>query len=222
MCIKQHRNGGGNMEDKIKVVIAEDEKLLRSCLEATLKLCNDIDVIGCASNGLEAFELCKRFRPNVILMDLNMPECDGVKATTIIKEKYPNTKIIILTSFNDEEKILSSLHNGADGYILKDISPERLVYVIRNVLDDLIIIHNSLARKVFNNIKVFPKDSITLTKREEEIIRLIVQGKKNFEIAEKLSLSEGRIKNIITDILYKFKLEDRLQLAVFASTNNIV
>ena len=210
------------MDEIIKVIIAEDEKLLRYCLESTLKLCKDIDVIGCASNSCETIELCKRFTPDVILMDLNMPECDGFKAITIIKKNFPTIKVIVLTAFNDEEKVLLALKNGADGYILKDISPERLVYVIRSILDDLIIVHSSVARKVFNKVKLSPKDSIMLSKREKEIIRLIVQGEKNFEIAEKLCLSEGRIKNIITDILYKLELKDRLQLAVFASTNNIV
>lgn len=216
----------------INLVIAEDQVVLRECLNLILKQNNEIEVVGCAGNGEEAFELCSRLKPDLVLLDIVMPVCDGIAALRLIKENHPQIKVIMLTTFGNDENVQKALKFGADGYILKDIKPAELITIIKSTMNGMQIIDQNVYNtiiKQFNNDDHDPKITIEerevypeLTDREINIIRLIVQGKSNKEIAASIYLSETRVKSVITHILRKFKVEDRTQLAVYAVKNNLV
>ncbi|MCX7922218.1 MAG: response regulator transcription factor [Clostridia bacterium] len=218
----------------IKVLIVDDQLILKESLKYIIEQDNDIEVVGCAENGKAALQMCDKFLPDVVLMDIMMPVCDGVEGTKLIKRKHSSIKVIILTTFSDDANISKALENGADGYILKEITPEELVMAIKNVAKGFGIIHkktyNAIVRQL-NSANNEPehiikeektKANIELTDREIVIIRSIVEGKSNREIAAELYLTEGRVKNIITEILAKLKLKDRIQLVVYAVKNNLV
>lgn len=214
----------------IKVVIVDDQVILRESLKFIVEQDSEIEVAGCAGNGREALKLCDQLLPNIVLMDIMMPGCDGVEGTRLIKEKYSSIKVLILTTFNDDENIKKALKNGADGYILKDIKPDELILAVKSVAKGLGIIHrdamNSVVKQIDSNNDIQEhKDAVMdvdLTEREISIIKLIVDGSSNREIALTLYLTEGSVKNIITGILAKLKLKDRTQLAVYAVKNNII
>jgi len=208
----------------IKVLIAEDQRLIGEGIKFIIEKSCEIEVVGIAKNGFEALELCKRFLPDVVLMDLKMPVCDGIEATKLIKFFMVKIKILILTTFDDEESVSEALKNGADGYLLKDISSEQLIATIKNVVIGLIIIdekvYHNIVKKFDSNLR---KDEVhhLLTKREKAVISLVIYSKTNKEIAFELEITEGRVKNIITSILKKLELVDRTALAVYAIKNKI-
>ncbi len=207
----------------IKIIIADDQPVMRDGLKFIIEQNADIEVVGCAGDGMETFELCEQLQPDVVLMDIVMPVCDGVEATRLIKEKYDNIKVIILTTFNDEEKVEQALSNGADGYVLKAVQSEELILAIKSITRGLQVIHKNAYGVVLKRLglQTEPVD-FGLTERELEVVRLVVFGKSNKGIASTLYLSEGSVRNIISSILFKTKLKDRTQLAVFAVKNNIV
>ena len=209
----------------IRVIIADDQKIIREGLKFIIEQDEEIKVIGLASNGNEALQLCEKNNADLILLDIVMPELDGIAAAKILKEKYQNIKIIILTTFNEEELVTEALKNGADGYILKDIDSKELIYVIKNTLKGLKIFHNDVFEKIVKKIDIQKKTDklkLNLSEKELEIVKLIVYGKSNKEIASDLNLNEGTIKNIVSSILSKLNLDSRTQLAVFAVNNNLV
>ena len=217
------------VEKVIKVIVADDQPIIREGIKFVIEQDKDIKVTGCAASGREALELCSRFSPDLVLMDLKMPGCDGVEGTRLIKNKYPSIKVIILTTFSEDENIAKALSNGADGYVLKDIKPEGLIMTIKSTLNGLRTVDQyvyDVVLKEFNKSDMayeMPKNlNIILTDRELKIIRMIVFGKSNKEIASSIYLSEGRTKNIITGILKKLKIKDRVQLAIFAAKNNLI
>ncbi|NLI57129.1 MAG: response regulator transcription factor [Clostridium sp.] len=218
----------------IKVLIVDDQIILRESLKFIIEQDKDINVIGLAGNGKEAFSLCEQLNPDVVLMDIMMPKCDGVEGTRLIKSKYKEIKVIILTTFNDEGNVTRAIKNGADGYVLKDISPDQLILTVKSVFKGYSIMHQSTLntfidskdkekknKKTSANIKK-EKVNVRLGKRELEILNLIVEGKNNKEIAETMFISEGTVKNTISHMLNKLNLKDRTQLAVFAVKNNIL
>lgn len=140
---------------KIKLVLVDDQSLVREGLSMILSLCEDFQIIGEASNGVEAIGLVEKNRPDIILMDIRMPKMDGVEATKIIKSKHPEVKIIILTTFNEEEYILEGLKNGAEGYILKDLKSDEIIKGIKTVYDGNVLLHPQIATKL---VKVITKD----------------------------------------------------------------
>lgn len=209
----------------IRVIISDDQKIIREGLKFIIEQDEEIEVIGLASNGNEVLQLCKNNNADLILLDIVMPELDGIDTTKILKEKYQNIKIIILTTFNEEELVTKALKNGADGYILKDIDSEELIYVIKNTLKGLKIFHDNVFDKIvykIDNPKKTDKLKLNLSEKELEIVKLIVYGKSNKEIASDLNLNEGTIKNTVSSILSKLNLDSRTQLAVFAVNNNLV
>jgi DNA-binding NarL/FixJ family response regulator len=212
----------------IKVLLAEDQKVLRESLKIILTKDPEITIIGCAADGAEALAIVEEKLPDVVLMDIKMPVCDGLECTRLIKEKYPQIKIVILTTFDNDENVEKALTYGADGYILKEIDPEEIITIIKNTMKGLQVIHHDAYSKIlkqFHANKLNSEDTppnIDLTEREIEIIRLIVQGKSNKAIAVSLLISETRVKSLITQILKKFNVEDRTQLAVYALKNNII
>jgi DNA-binding NarL/FixJ family response regulator len=219
------------MMDKIRIVIADDQSIIREGLKLILELEADLEVVGLASNGEEAFTLVGELKPGVVLMDIRMPVCDGALGTKRICDAYPEVKVIILTTFCDDAYIFQALRNGAKGYLLKDVQSEELAKSIRAVIGGAVLIHPAVAAKVvnglnvnFNNEKklVEAQDSNSLTHREIEIATLIGTGRSNKEIASELFISEGTVKNHITNILSKLYLRDRTQIALYTSQNKLL
>ena len=203
----------------IRVLIVDDQALIREGLSLMLDLYGEIEIAGEASNGKEAIEFVEREEVDVILMDIRMPVMDGVEATKVIKEKHPNIKIIILTTFNEDEYIFKGLKNGADSYILKDVSSKELVNIIKSVNSGGIMLHGDVAKTIASAVvdrKGDRKEDILkrLTPRELEIAKLIGEGKSNREISQMLYITEGTVKNYVTKILDKLELRDRTQLAL--------
>lgn len=206
----------------IKVLIVDDQSLIREGLTMMLNLYNTVSIVGEATNGKEAMEILEREKVDLVLMDIRMPIMDGVESTKIIKERYPDIKVLILTTFNEDEYIFEGLKNGADGYLLKDISSEELVRAIETVYEGNILLQPDVAKKMIKsmNHSNTTENSLEedifkeLTKKEYEIALLIGAGKSNREIAKALYIAEGTVKNHITKILDKLRLRDRTQLAV--------
>jgi DNA-binding NarL/FixJ family response regulator len=206
----------------IKVLIVDDQSLIREGLTMMLNLYDDIFIIGEVANGEEAIKILDTQEVDVILMDIRMPIMDGVEATKIIKEKYPKVKVLILTTFNEDEYIFEGLKNGADGYLLKDIGSEELVKGIQTVYEGNVLLQPEVAKKMVGAIDRRKHDNKhifkELTKREYEIALLVGQGKSNKEIGQTLFITEGTVKNHLTKILDKLKLRDRTQLALLVKS----
>ncbi|MGT2929956.1 response regulator [Streptococcus dentasini] len=210
----------------IKVMIADDQELIRDSLQIILSAHEDIDVVGTASNGFEVLEAIASERPDVILMDIRMPKMDGVMCTQRVKELYPDVKIIILTTFDDDDFIFSALKFGASGYLLKGVSTQELYKAIITVYDGKSMLNPDIATKVFklfsqmaqSNLSIQVEDDqvADLSKAEWRIIQQVGFGLSNKEIATKLYLSEGTIRNYLSNILSKLSLRDRTQLAIWA------
>ena len=208
--------------NKIKLILVDDEKLIRDGLKIILESYDDIEVIDVCSNGREPLESCKKNPPNVVLMDIRMPVCDGVLSTKKILKVRPDIKIIILTTFNDDEYIFEALKNGAKGYLLKNIKADEIIKAIRIVHEGNLLVHPEVAIKLSSMLKADNKKliyNLNLSETEIEIIKLISDGLNNREIAKKIFLTEGTVKNKITDILSKLKLRDRTQIAIFYLKN---
>jgi DNA-binding NarL/FixJ family response regulator len=214
---------------KIRVLLADDQRLMRDGLCTLLELENDLEVVGEAENGLAAVDMAIDLRPDVILMDVRMPEMDGVEATRQLAGRLPECKVIILTTFDDESIIFEGLRAGALGYLLKDVSGEELAAAIREVYRGGALIQPSVARKVlaeFSRLPAAPVASVvspgeTLTDRETEILKLVARGLSNKEIALRLSLTEGTVKNYVSAILQKLGVQDRTQAALKARAMGI-
>ncbi len=214
----------------IKIAIADDENLIREALKIILSSYKEIEVVGVCEDGEVAYQLCKNQKVDVILMDIRMPSCDGVQGTKLVKSISPETKVLILTTFKDDEYIIGAMRYGASGYMLKDTSHERIFEAIKGVYGGNIIMHPEVANKMIENRDELSqeerlkeiKSRNKLTSREIDIIEAISSGLSNKEIGEKLFLTEGTVKNNITEILGKLELRDRTQIAIFAFKNKLV
>ena len=210
----------------IKVLIADDQELFRQSLSIILKSEKDFEVTEAVSTGVEVVRSVRSNKPDVILMDIRMPEMDGVVCTQIIKENYPDIRIIILTTFDDDEYIFNALKYGASGYLLKGVSMQELSDAIRKVYEGTAMINGDIASKVVRlfsrmaqsniAIAVEEKDAGDLKDTEWKIISLVGTGLSNKEIAGKLNLSEGTVRNALSTVLQKLQLRDRAQLAIWA------
>ena len=210
----------------VKVLIADDQELIRESLKIILDSKPDIEVTDAVSDGLEVIRSIREKRPDIILLDIRMPRLDGVSCTKIIKEGYPDIKIIILTTFDDDEYVFNALKYGASGYLLKGISMDSLVEAINTVYQGQAMINPDIASKVlkfFSKLAVnnetihVPVENIKMiTKNEWTIIKEVSEGKSNKEIAKDLSFSEGTVRNYLSNILDKLELRDRTQLAICA------
>jgi DNA-binding NarL/FixJ family response regulator len=213
--------------DAIKVLIADDQRLMREGLATLLALADDIDIVAQAGDGAEAIELAKAQRPDVILMDIQMPHVNGVEATKTIRSILPQTQIIILTTFDDDEYLLAGLRAGACGYLLKDMPSEQLADAIRSAAKGQSPIGPEMARKLVNlvthsPIASTPPAASELSEREIEVLRLIAAGSSNKEIAEKLFIAEGTAKNHVSNILSKLEARDRAQAVARAKELNLL
>ena len=215
------------MSEKIKVMLVDDEQLIRSGLKIMLETYPDIEVIHQAGNGREAYECCQIEVPDVVLMDIRMPVSTGIEGTKLIKEAYPEVKIVMVTTFQDTEYIVEAMQYGASGYLLKDSSYEAIYEGIKVALSGKVVMDATVSEKLVmqpkasTTIEKTDISSLGLTEREIELIRLISQGLNNKEISEALFLSEGTVKNNISTILSKLALRDRTQLVIFAYDHHI-
>lgn len=210
----------------IKILIADDQELIRDSLRIVLAGNSDFSV-NTAANGIEVVRAVRRDKPDVILMDIRMPEMDGVQCTRIIKENYPEIKIIILTTFDDDEYIFSALKHGASGYLLKGISADRLIEAIHKVYHGNAMINEDIAGKVVKMFSQMAKENAAvitvdedyikaITDSEWKVIGLVSKGLSNKEIAAELFLTEGSVRNYLSSVLKKLDLRDRTQLAIWA------
>jgi DNA-binding NarL/FixJ family response regulator len=216
----------------INVLVADDQELIRQSLQIVLNTKEDMNVTDTVSNGQEVIQSVRKQKPDVILMDIRMPKMDGVQCTKIIKENYPDIKIIILTTFDDDEFVFNALKNGASGYLLKGVSMDELEDAIKTVYSGRAMINPDIATKVvmlFNQmanqnlkIEVDKKVEAHITKTEWKVIEQVQYGASNKEIAKNLNLSEGTVRNYISTILDKLDLRDRTQLAIWAVQAGIV
>lgn len=210
----------------IKVLIADDQELIRESLKIVLNTHEDIQVIDTAGDGFAVLDSIKRNMPDVILMDIRMPRMDGVYCTKTVKELYPDIKIIILTTFDDDEFVFSALKFDASGYLLKGVSMEGLYQAIKTVISGGAMINPDIATKVFRlfskmantnyAISVNDNNVNNLSNAEWKVIQQVGFGLSNKEIAQKLYLSEGTVRNYLSSILSKLELRDRTQLAIWA------
>jgi DNA-binding NarL/FixJ family response regulator len=209
----------------IKVLLVDDQSLIRQGLRALLELEADIEIVGEAENGQIAINLVEKLKPDVILMDIRMPIIDGVAATKEINHHFPHSKILILTTFDDDEYVKAGLQNGAMGYLLKDTPSEELAVAIRAVDKGYSQLGPGIVKKLVTQfpansqpVLAVPANLAELTPREKEVLRLIAIGDNNREIAKKLYISEGTVKNHVTNILNRLSLRDRTQAAILANS----
>jgi len=216
-------------KDTIKVLIVDDHAVVRQGLRTFLELQDDpsalpIEVVGEAANGVEAVDLARRWQPDVVLLDLVMPGMDGIEATPKIIEDSPHSRVIILTSFGEEDKVFPAIRAGAQGYLLKDIAPNDLVRAVRAAYLGQVQLHPEVARKLMSAVAAKEESPASqpaapfaeLTEREVEVLRLIARGFNNREIAERLVISDKTVKTHVSSILSKLHLGDRTQAAIYA------
>jgi DNA-binding NarL/FixJ family response regulator len=211
----------------IRVLVADDQSLVRAGFRMLLGGEEDIEVVAEAANGLEAVEKAARFDPTVVLMDIRMPELDGLEATRRILEADPDARILILTTFDLDEYVYEALRAGASGFVLKDEPPEQLIAAIRTVAAGAALLSPSVTKRVIEQFTHIshpdpPKELDELSERERDVFRLIARGLSNAEIGEALFISETTVKTHVTHILAKLGLRDRVQAVVLAYQSGLV
>ena len=206
----------------IKVVIADDIQILRQGLKAILEQDDEIEVAGLAADGREAWQLCRKLKPDVVLMDMRMPQYDGSYGITRIKADFPDIRVLVLTTFDDRETVDAAVQGGADGYILKEMEDDKVIQSVKAVCAGIRVFGGSVFEGMRRQMApAGAKADLDLTPRERDIMRLVAQGMDNREIAAGLFLAEGTVRNNISRLLEKLKLKDRTQLAVFTVKNNL-
>lgn len=216
----------------MKLIIADDQELLRESLKIVLSMDPEIDIIATCPDGTSVLDVMKRDPADVILMDIRMPIMDGVYCTKLVKTDWPQTKVIILTTFDDDDFVFSALKYGASGYLLKGVGMDELIHAIKTVYSGGALINPNIASKVVSFFSQMgtPERFITvdesgkkeITQTEWKVISLIGLGLSNKEIAGKLYLSEGTVRNYLSSILSKLMLRDRTQLAIWAVQSGVV
>lgn len=211
---------------KIKVVIVDDHALIREGIKKLLELEESFDICALAGDGVEALEVIEKVRPDVVLLDINMPNMNGIDCLKQIKSQYSETKVVMLTIHEDAEYLIETINIGAEGYVLKDADVSSLIKAIQKVVQGEVYIHPTLSGILVREYKRKDKNNedlngTALTKREYEVIRLISKGHNNKEIATELFISEKTVKNHVSNIFKKIKVTDRTQAALYAIKNNI-
>ncbi|WP_026882754.1 response regulator transcription factor [Clostridium akagii] len=212
----------------IDLVIVDDQEIVREGLKMVLSLNEEINCIGEASNGKQLMELLKKLSPQVILMDIRMPVMDGIETTKFVKENYPGIKVIILTTFNEDDYIFQGLKYGADGYILKDSGSKEIINSIKTALEGSILLNPKVTEKVIKALNSRPAETSaqkknqekgkllqTLTPREIDVVKHIMDGKSNKAISEALFVTEGTVKNYVSKILEKLQVTNRTELVIY-------
>lgn len=200
---------------KIRVLIVDDHPMVRQGLRLFLDLQDDIEIAGEAENGEEAVHMAGELQPDVILMDLVMPVMDGIRATEAIRRQNPRARIIALTSFIEDDKVLPVIRAGAIGYLLKDVQPTDLVAAIRAAFKGQSILHPDATKRLVNGLtETNPADE--LSPRERDVLHLIAKGRSNKEIAAELNIGEKTVKTHVSNVLAKLGVQDRTQAALYA------
>jgi len=212
----------------VRILLVDDQLLFRKGLRALLEDQEDMEVVGEAADGAQAVERVRAAKPDVVLMDIHMPVCNGIEATRLVKSEWPETKIIALTVSDEDEDLFEAIKSGASGYLLKDLRPEELFDLVRGVLRGETPISPAVAGKLLSEFRRRPwKDPSEtagwdLTRRELEVLQLVTEGLSNAEIAARLFIVEGTVKNHLHNILEKLHLENRLQAATYAIREGLV
>jgi two-component system nitrate/nitrite response regulator NarL len=206
----------------VRILLVDDQNLFRRCLAALLASAEDLEVIGEAADGREAVEKARSLRPDLVLMDIHMPVCDGIQATRLIKAEHPEIKVVALTVSEEDDDLFQAISSGAEGYLLKNLYPEELFQLIRGATAGESPVSPAMATRLLqefrqpsrSNQKHAPASE--LTPREREILQLLAEGLSNAEIASRLYVVEGTVKNHLHNILGKLQLTNRVQAAAFA------
>jgi DNA-binding NarL/FixJ family response regulator len=212
-------------KDRVRLLIVDDHAVVRQGLITFLELQDEIEVVGEAGNGKEALQKVKELEPDVVLMDLVMPVMDGLTAIKEIKLLRPQTEVIALTSFADDEKVFTAIRSGATGYLLKDVQPNDLVKAVLAAERGEVQLHPEVAKKLMHEVVAPAKETEPLdelTEREKEVLALLGQGMSNKEIAYKISVSEKTVKAHVSSILNKLNLPGRTHAALYASKRGLV
>ncbi|MBY6181271.1 response regulator [Staphylococcus warneri] len=205
-----------------KIILVDDHHIVRQGLEFLLSTVEDIEVVhGFAEGKLFLEYLENNEQPDIVLLDLVMPDMNGIEITEYLKKHYPNIKILVLTSYVDDEHVISAIEKGADGYEMKDVEPQKLIETIHNVLNGKRIIHPD-AKHVIDSMSSKPHYTNKLSKRETEVLKEMVKGKTNKEIANTLFVSEKTIKTHVSHIFSKLQVSDRTQAAIYAMENKLI
>lgn len=221
----------------IRVIVVDDQKLMRDGLKTILGLEDNIEVVGTAADGAQALEAAQATKPDLVLMDIRMPGVDGVQGARLIREQLPETKVLMLTTFNDSELILDALEEGASGYLLKDMPTEVIVQAIMTVYAGGIVLPPESTAQVVAEWKRAREHAVQegrdqlvaaappyleeLTEREHDVLQLLGQGMNNKEIGETLVITEGTVKNHVSSLIAKLRLRDRTQAAIYAVRHGI-
>jgi DNA-binding NarL/FixJ family response regulator len=213
---------------RTKILLVDDQILFRKGLRALLEAEEDMEVVSEASNGHEAADKVKAFRPAVVLMDIHMPECNGIEATRLIKADDPAVKVVILTVSDDDDDLFEAIKAGAEGYLLKNLRPDELMQMLRSVVANEAPVSPAIASKLLGEFRRRPRDDERqphgpeLTSREREVLQLVAEGMSNAEIGLKLCVVEGTVKNHLHNILEKLHLQNRVQAAAYAMRSGLV
>ena len=209
------------MTDLIRILIADDHFVVRQGLASLLFPRTDMEVVGEAANGREAVDLARLLQPDVILMDMIMPELDGPEAIALIRQENPTARILVLTSFGDSKQVSAAIAAGALGYLLKDSSPDDLIHAIHNVYQGKLVLPQDLALKL-----VQPRSAAAavdpLTERETDVLRLLAQGQSNQEIAAALNITANTVRSHVSVILMKLKVSNRTQAVLVAQERQLL
>jgi DNA-binding NarL/FixJ family response regulator len=205
----------------MKILLCDDQAVIRDGLEMLLMLEKDFQVVGTAQDGAEAVELAAQKMPDLVLMDLKMPGTNGIEATRQIRAKFPEMKVLVLTTYDDDEWVFDAIRAGASGYLLKDTPRQKIVEAIRGTMQGKSFVDPAIAGKLMNQVASNQKQPTSLlveklTERELDVLRLIAKGFNNSDIAGQLHLSEGTVRNHVSAILEKLGVSDRTQAAVIA------
>lgn len=207
------------MSQTIRVLIVDDHTIVRKGIRALLTEIDGLEIVGEAADGQEAITLAARLNPDVILMDLSMPRVNGIEATRQIRTQQPESRILVMTSFATDDKVLPAIKAGAQGYLLKESAPDDLVQAIRQIYRGESSLHPVIARKVLREI-AHPADQPPtpnpLTPREDEVLRLVAQGLGNQDIAKKLYITDATVRSHVSSIMSKLYLANRVQAALYA------
>jgi DNA-binding NarL/FixJ family response regulator len=214
----------------IRVLVADDQRVVRDGLTLVLGLLADVEVVGAAADGAEAVALAERLRPDIVLMDLRMPRCDGVEATRLLRERVPDVRVVVLTTYSDDRSVLDALRAGAKGYLTKEAGGEEIREALQRVLDDGAAIDPAVQHHVLNALAVTgppPAPAAPgqlpdgLTPREAEVLGLIAGGLSNAEIGARLYITEGTVKSHVNHLLAKIGSRDRAQAVAYAFRNGL-
>jgi len=206
----------------VRVLVVDDQQLVREGIASLLGIQPGISVVGTAATGREAIERTLALGPDVVLMDVRMPEMDGVDAVAVLRRRAPDCRVVMLTTFDDEEYVVQALRAGAAGYLLKDLPAAELAESVRLAHAGVTQLDRTAARHVAAALSAHPASPDALTGRETEVLRMVATGATNREIAARLFLSEGTVKNHISRILGRLGLRDRTQAAVYARDRGLI